>query len=212
LIKQEISIRKLLSTGSHLNQKIRNKELLLIGCSAGGFNLLVDLLLQVPANFPVPVVVVIHRSRKYKSSMENLLHKKANVVVKLAEDKEQIKKGYIYFAPLDYHLLIEPDHTFSLDYSEPVFFCRPSIDVTFESASDVYLEKVIGVLLSGANEDGAQGMYHIEQNDGLVIAQDPDSAEISTMPQAAISKCKTILILKNEELIQFINQIATIKN
>ena len=186
--------------------------MLLIGCSAGGFDLLVKLLLQIPKDFPVPVVVVIHRNRKYKSSMEELLHKKSSLIVKLAEDKEQIKKGYIYFAPSDYHLLLEPDHTFTLDFSEPVFYCRPSIDVTFESVSDVYFEKVIGILLSGANQDGAQGMYHIEKNKGLVIAQDPKSAEMSTMPEAAIAKCKTIFILKNEELIEFINQIVTIKS
>jgi len=202
----------LLSPDNQLSERIRNAEVLLIGCSAGGFNLLFELLLQLPADFPVPVIIIIHRSRKYKSSMEDLLQKKANVIVKLADDKEQIKKGYIYFAPSDYHLLLEPDYTFSLDLSEPVFYCRPSIDVTFESVSDIYRDKVIGILLSGANEDGAQGMYHIEQNNGFVVAQNPESAEISTMPEAAIAKCKKILILNNAELKEFINQIAIIKN
>jgi two-component system chemotaxis response regulator CheB len=202
----------LLSTIGELSLKIRNTEVLLIGCSAGGFELLVKLLLKAPKGFPMPIIVIIHRNRKYKSSMEDLLQKKANLTVKLAEDKELIKKGYIYFAPSDYHLLVEPDRTFALDFSEPVLYSRPSIDVTFESVSDVYQDKVIGILLSGANEDGAEGMLTIERKGGIVIAQNPQSAEISVMPQAAVTRCKTIFVMKDEELIGFMNQIAILKS
>src|SRR5690606_5939006 len=112
---------------------------------------------KLPKNFPLPVVVVIHRSRKHRSSIEELLNSKSKVKVKVAEDKDQLKKGTVYFAPSDYHLLVEPDGSISLDSSEPVLYSRPSIDVTFESIADVYRDNVIALLLSGANADGAEG-------------------------------------------------------
>ena len=191
--------------------KIRSAEVLLIGCSAGGFNLIFNLILKLPKDFPVPVVVIIHRGRKYKSSIEELLNSKANVKVKIAEDKETMRPGYVYFAPADYHLLLEPEGLFSLDFSEPVLFCRPSIDTTFQSVSDVWGDKVMAVLLSGANSDGAEGASYVKKNKGLVMVQDPECAEVRTMPEAAINKCRVDYVLKNDQLFEMTDQIYRIK-
>ncbi|WP_207536052.1 chemotaxis protein CheB [Desertivirga arenae] len=199
----------MLNLTSNIISKIQNAEILLIGCSAGGFNLVYELVASLPAKFPLPVIVIIHRSRKYKSSMEDLLDSKSRIQVKLSEDKENVKKGCVYFAPPDYHLLLEPEGCFSLDSSEPVLFSRPSIDVTFKSVADVYNDKVIAMLLSGANEDGADGLCYIHDKGGLVIVQDPDSAEVRRMPEAALTRCKGGLVLNNPDIFTFLKSIAT---
>ena len=133
-------------------------------------------------------------------------------MVKVANDKDQLKRGTVYFAPSDYHLLLEPDQTFTLDCSEPVLYSRPSIDVTFQSVADVFNENVIAFLLSGANTDGASGMCYIRQKNGFTVVQDPNSAEVRTMPEAAINRCSADLILSTQEIFSFIDSLgATIK-
>ena len=199
----------MLNLTSDILDKIRKAEALLIGCSAGGFNLVYELVCDLPAKFPMPVIIVIHRSRKYKSSMEELLDSKSGASVKLADDKEPIKKGFVYFAPPDYHLLLEPEGVFSLDSSEPVFYSRPSIDVTFKSVADVYQQNLIAMLLSGANEDGVDGLCYIEKKGGLVIIQNPDDAEVRRMPEAALMKCRGGMVFSNAEIHAFVSTIAT---
>lgn len=132
---------------------------------------------------------------------------KSHIKVKVAEEKEPLRPGTAYFAPAGYHLLVEPDHSLSLDTSEPVNFCRPSIDVTMESAADVYGPGTLAILLSGANQDGAQGMYAIRQAAGLCLVQHPEQAEIATMPEAAIKLGVADAVLTNEELITFSQQL-----
>jgi len=195
----------------HIVSKIKNAEILVMGCSAGGFSIIYDLVLNFPNNFPLPVLIVIHRSSKYKSFIEEQLNLNGKLKVKMAEDKEQMKRGVVYFAPPDYHLLVEEDGSLSLDYSEPIHFCRPSIDATFQSAADVYEEKVIAVLLSGANEDGADGIAYVAELNGLTVVQDPDIAEIGTMPQAAIEKTSVDLILNNLQISELMNNIVRFK-
>jgi two-component system chemotaxis response regulator CheB len=197
--------------GFHIAEKLQQVELLVIGCSAGGFNLVFNIVTSMPATMPVPVIVIIHRSRKYRSSVEELLGEKAKVQVKIADDKEKLRKGCVYFAPADYHVLIEPEGTVALDASEPVHFCRPAIDVTFQSASDVYGAGTMGMLLSGANEDGADGLAYITRNKGIAVIQDPAVAEVKTMPQAAVRKCRSGMILTNEELFALVGVLAGIR-
>lgn len=168
-----------------------------------------DIIAKLPKNFPLPVVVVIHRSRKHRSSIEELLNSKSKVKVKVAEDKDQLKKGTVYFAPSDYHLLVEPDGSISLDSSEPVLYSRPSIDVTFESIADVYRDNVIALLLSGANADGAEGLSYISERKGFVIVQNPEYAEVRTMPEAALQRCRPDLILSNLEIFSFMENLGT---
>lgn len=189
-------------------EKARTAKVLLLGCSAGGFNLVFELIKKLPLNFLLPVVVVIHRSRIYPSSIEELMDRKSNLKVGLAIDKEIIAKGNVYFAPADYHLLLEPDGSFTLDYSEPVLHSRPSIDVTFQSVADVYQDKIVAILLSGASEDGSEGVCYIKARNGLVVIQDPEDAEVKTMPQAAIHRCEDALVLTNDGIFTFIDHIS----
>lgn len=194
-----------------IEQKILAANAMVIGCSAGGFGLLSDLITSLPEDFPLAVIVIIHRSKKHKSTIEKVLTAKGSVPVKIAADKQLLKPGSVYFAPADYHLLLEPDLSFTLDFSEPLFFCRPSIDVTFQSVSDVLGEKVIGLLLSGANQDGANGIKYIGENGGLTVVQDPEEAEVATMPKAALNSGPVDLILKNDEIFNILNDIYRIK-
>lgn len=211
MTKPKIFTKKLNKQDQHIVSKIKNAEILVMGCSAGGFSIIYDLVLNFPENFPLPVLIVIHRSSKYKSLIEEQLNLNGKLKVKMAEDKEQMKRGVVYFAPPDYHLLVEEDGSLSLDYSEPIHFCRPSIDATFQSAADVYEEKVIAVLLSGANEDGADGIAYVSELNGLTVVQDPDIAEVRTMPQAAIEKTSVDLILNNVQISELMNNIVRFK-
>jgi two-component system chemotaxis response regulator CheB len=194
------------------DKRFKKTKIIVIGCSAGGFTLVFDIVVKLPKNFPIPIVVVIHRSRKHKSSIEELLNTKSNVMVKVAGDKDQLKKGTVYFAPSDYHLLLEPNGSLSLDTSEAVLYSRPSIDVTFQSVADVYRENVIAILLSGANTDGSEGICYIKERDGFTIVQNPDSAEVRTMPEAAINRCSADLILTDLELFSFMENLGTAIN
>lgn len=192
--------------------RVKRAKVVLIGCSAGGFTLVYDIISKLPKNFPLPVIVVIHRSRKHKSTIEEILNSKSKIMVKVAGDKDELKSGNVYFAPSDYHLLLEPDGSFTLDCSETVLYSRPSIDVTFLSVADVYNDQVIAILLSGANADGAEGICYIHEKNGFTIVQDPDNAEVRTMPEAAIKKCSADLVLTNYEIFSFMDTLATTIN
>ena len=191
----------------HITHRLRHTGLLILGGSAGGFTVLVNMLNALPAKLPFGVLVVIHRNAKYGTRFEEILAGKCGISVKAAQDKEAIRPATAYFAPPGYHLLVEPNHTLSLDASEPVHFCRPSIDVTMQSAADVYGSSTAGILLSGANQDGAAGMHAIHQAYGLCIVQHPHDAEVDTMPAAAIASGAAHLTLTNEELITFSQQL-----
>ena len=208
----KIFIKKLADLTLHNNERVRKAKVVLIGCSAGGFTLVYDIVSKLPRNFPLPVIVVIHRSRKHKSSIEEILNSKSKLMVKVAADKDQLKRGNVYFAPSDYHLLLEPDESLTLDCSEPILYSRPSIDVTFQSVADVYHDNVIAILLSGANADGADGICYIHEKKGFTVVQHPDSAEVRTMPEAAINKWSADLILSNLEIFSFMETLATTVN
>lgn len=172
----------------------REFRLIVIGCSLGGMHALTTILSELPATFPVPIAVVQHR---YRTSNEGLpayfrRHSQLNVVD--ADDKEWIRPGNVYLAPANYHLLVE-EGEFSLSVDEAVAYSRPSVDVLFESAADAYHQALIGVILTGANADGARGVVRIKQNGGLVIVQDPATAEAPEMPLAAIASTTVDRIL-----------------
>ncbi len=162
----------------------------------------------LPEDLPIGVLVIIHRNAKYETNIETNLSAKCPIAIKVAQEKEFIKPATVYFGPAGYHLLIEPDHSMSLDVSEPVNFCRPSIDVTMQSVSDVYGASTAAILLSGANQDGAKGMQSIHQAGGLCITQHPEDAEIETMPASAIALGAVDAILKNDELVKFSRQLS----
>jgi len=166
----------------------------IIGASAGGLKLLFEWSRQLPVDYPIPIVMVIHRNAKYETNLE----------AKLAKEKEPMQAGCIYFAPAGYHLLLEPEGTFSLDLSDPVHFCRPSIDVTFESIAEVYGPRTVGILLSGANHDGAAGLQAIRNQKGFAVVQHPQWAEVPTMPQSAIDSGAYDQIAENPKIFAFI--------
>ncbi len=161
-----------------------------------------DILEALPPALPVGVLVITHRNARYETDIEESIRTQCPVIVKRAQEKDTICAGTVYFAPAGYHLLVEPDRSLSLDISEPVHFCRPSIDVALQSVTDVYGPATAAVLLSGANQDGAMGMRAVKRAGGLCIVQSPVDAEIKTMPEAVIALGAADLILTNEELVE----------
>ncbi|HJS00160.1 MAG TPA: chemotaxis protein CheB [Flavobacterium sp.] len=180
-------------------------EVIIIGGSAGAFNIILSILNQLDKNINTPIVIVLHRLKNTVSSFEAILARNTHYFVKEIEDKEEMKKGFVYTAPADYHVLLEENHTFSLDVSELVNFSRPSIDVTFESFSELLKDKCCGILLSGSNQDGANGLKIIAQNNGKTIIQDCSEAEFSVMPEAAKSISNQHKELNTTNIINFIN-------
>ncbi|NIJ54303.1 chemotaxis protein CheB [Dyadobacter arcticus] len=183
-------------------------QLLVIGGSAGSLDVLFKLLPRLKAGLTFPIVVILHRRNSVESFLAELLASKTVLPTREVDDKDPVVPGNIYLAPADYHLLIEKNRTFSLDYSEKVNFSRPSIDVTFESASEIYGKALVALILSGANEDGTQGMLCIQKRGGRTIAQKPESAQMPFMPQNAISRGAVNYILDIEQMSTFINELT----
>lgn len=179
-------------------------DAIVIGASAGGLYVMTRLLQPLPANFPIPVIVAQHRSRDERSLLEEVLQQKCAVRIKQADEKELIQKGAVYFAPPDYHLLIENDRSFSLSFDAPVNFSRPSIDVLFESAADVYKERLLGIILTGANSDGAGGIKRIGMQGGTTIGQKPETADYPEMPKAAINTGYVRYIMTPDEISRYL--------
>jgi len=180
-------------------------SILLIGGSAGSMSVLVELLNQLPSPFPIPVVIILHRLKNVESELDKLLSIRQTIAE--PEDKEPLRQGNIYLAPQNYHLLIEEDGSFSLDYAEPVNFSRPAIDLTFSSAASVFGARSLGILLSGNNKDGAAGLCRIIHAGGTGIAQSPDTAGFSVMPQAAIDLCRGVRPMTIKGMIDFLKNI-----
>ena len=170
-----------------LRQMRQRLEAIVIGASAGGIEALSTLLPPLPHPYPLPIIVVLHVPPDRPSQLEALFAAKCRVPVHEAEDKMPVQPGHVYFAPPGYHLLIEADRTFSLSTEPPVFYSRPSVDVLFESASYVWREKLMGVLLSGANDDGGKGLAEIHGRGGVTIVQHPSTASAPEMPRAGIA-------------------------
>jgi two-component system chemotaxis response regulator CheB len=183
---------------------LKKYEAIAIGTSAGGLYALFDLLTILPQNYPLPIIVVQHRSKDHNDLLEEILQNRCKIVIKQVEEKEKIRRGHAYFAPPDYHLLIEYDKTFSLSADAQVRYSRPSIDVLFESAAAVYKNTLIGIILTGANSDGAQGITEIKKRNGLTISQDPGEALFPQMPKAAIETGAVTNIYKLAEIKNFL--------
>lgn len=184
-----------------------NCDALFIGGSAGSLEVLLKILPDLKADIEFAIVIVLHRKPGADEILTDLLSSRTEIPVKEIEEKMSIRKGTIYLAPSDYHLLLERDETFSLDHSEKINYSRPSIDVAFESAADVYKDKLVGLLLSGANADGVAGLLKIKKTGGRVIVQDPDSAVMSFMPGQAALYVNYDALLKIEEIADYINDL-----
>lgn len=165
-------------------------ELVVIGCSWGGLHALARLLEALPDGLRVPVAIAQHRaSRGREDLLPALLQRHTSAVVTEAQDKDSIEPRRVYVAPMDYHMLVEPG-SFALSVDERVQQARPSVDVLFESAADAYGGRTCGVVLTGANSDGAAGLARIKARGGRALVQDPDTAERREMPEAALRACR----------------------
>lgn len=162
-------------------------RMVVIGASQGGLLALRELLAQLPSDFPVPVVIVQHISHNADDSYIRFLDKQTPPVVKEAEDKERMLPGHVYVAPPNYHLLVERDGTLTLSADARVHFCRPSIDVLFESAADATNGNLAGVILTGANKDGSAGLLCLRAAGGIAVVQSPESSDSREMPSAALT-------------------------
>lgn len=187
---------------------LKGIKLLVIGGSAGSIEVIVKILSKLTTELSIAILIIIHRKSTSDSSLTKLFNRRSTVEVKEADEKEEILPGKIYLAPANYHLLIENDFTFSLDYSEKVQYSRPSIDVTFESAAEIYGQSLAALLLSGANSDGASGLLSIANAGGLTIVQSPESAEVDFMPKAAIFKTVVDYIISTDDLPAFVNELS----
>lgn len=179
-------------------------QAVVIGASAGALDALSQLLPGLPADYGLPLLVVVHLPPGKDSLLAGILASKCRMKVKEAEDKEEIMAGTIYTAPPDYHLLVEKGATLSLSSEEEVNFSRPSIDVLFETAADAYGSKVAGIVLTGANNDGAAGLRAIAATGGVAIVQQPDQAFASLMPQAALAACPTAQVMSLDKIARYL--------
>lgn len=182
-------------------------EIVVIGASFGGLSALALFLPELAPEFPLPVVIVQHRKKDGDDGLCEYLRRRSRLPLIEPNDKEKLEPGRVYLAPRDYHLLIEKS-IFALSTESPVAYARPSIDVLFESAADVYHERAIGVILTGANRDGARGLARIKALGGLAVVQDPLSAESPAMPEAAIKATPVDKILPLPGIAPFLNELV----
>lgn len=182
-------------------------DLIVIGASAGGIESLTQILVSLPAKFSASIVIVQHISHDSQRSLATHFSAVTHVPVREVEDKEPILGGVVYFAPTNYHLLISDEGVFNLNVDPPVSFSRPSIDVLFQSAAEVYKQRVMGIILTGTNHDGAEGLKEIRRCGGLAVVQNPDNARYSVMPQTALEVADPQLVMTLDEIGFFLNRL-----
>jgi two-component system, chemotaxis family, protein-glutamate methylesterase/glutaminase len=170
-------------------------DAIVMGASAGGVEALMALLPALSASFDLPIFIVLHLPRDRPSILADIFARKCRMRVCEAQDKELVRPGTVYFAPPDYHLLIDSGPQLSLSADELVHHSRPSIDVLFESAVDVYGARLLGIVLTGANEDGAEGLAAILSAGGITIIQQPESAQVKQMVISALNRNPTSQVL-----------------
>ncbi|HSD09249.1 chemotaxis protein CheB [Flavobacterium sp.] len=192
------------------NKVISDYKVVIIGGSAGSLQALMNILPAIPAITTFALVIVLHRRSTDDLTLERLIKIRTKIPVEIIEDKLPFLPGYLYIAPSNYHLLFEKNGTLALDSSEKVNYSRPSIDVTFESAAEVYGRNLVGILLSGSNADGTAGIKAIQAAGGVIIIQDPISAEMPFMPNHAIQNSTPDYIMHPHEILDFINSIDTL--
>jgi len=184
-----------------------NIELIVIGGSAGSLQVIIEMIKNLDDTVEIPILLVIHRKAQSGDILRTLLEQFTRKPVVEVEDKTEIQNHIIYIVPADYHLLFESKKYMSLDSSEKMNYSRPSIDVTFRSAAEIYGKNVIGVLLSGANGDGTEGLSYIKKYKGKVWIQDPETAEVDYMPKHAMEEIDYDVIIKPDTLANYINEL-----
>jgi len=180
---------------------------LMIGGSAGSFQVIVHILSHLPEDFPLPIFLSLHRLKHVRNGFVEALSIKSKIKIIEPHDREVPKPGIAYLAPANYHMLIGVDRRIVLSTSSQVNHSRPSIDLSFQTAADAYREKLLGVILSGANKDGAYGLKKVSDYGGFTIVQDPKDSQIGTMPNSALDIMKPNKILTKEGISEFLNQL-----
>ncbi len=187
--------------------KERKFEAIVIGGSAGSFSIITQILTELPQPFALPIFMCLHRLKDKREGFKEALEIKSKIKIEEPDDKTMIQPNIAYLAPANYHMLIENKNIIALSITELVQFSRPSIDVLFESAADVYRDQLVAILLSGANRDGADGMKTIKSKGGLTIIQDLSTCSMTTMPEAASKSTSIDLQLKPNEISDFLKII-----
>lgn len=180
---------------------------IVIGSSAGAVQALSEILPRLPSDYPLPILIVVHVPAA-PSGLTTLFSAKCAMSVVEPDDKEAILPGTVYFAPPGYHLLVEPGGSIALSADEPVLFSRPSINVLFESAADTYGPDLLGIVLTGANEDGSRGAAQIEARGGSVLVEDPATAYAAAMPAAALARCSAARALPLDAIADHLLRVA----
>lgn len=179
-------------------------KILLLGGSAGSFKLLFEIVKLLPPDLDKAVIIIMHRKKNFVSEIEKLFAENSRISLREISDKDKIISGTVFIAPANYHTLIEKEGFFSLDVSEPLWYSRPSIDVTFESAAETLGSQCTAILLSGANQDGASGLLKLKNSGSLTIVQDPDDAEMPEMPLSAINLNAYNYVLKSKNIYELL--------
>lgn len=179
----------------------------IIGGSAGSFQVVTKILSSLSDKFPIPVLLCLHRLKHVRSGFVEALSLKSNIPIEEPNDKDQLKPGRAYLAPANYHMYVELANRIALSTEASVNHSRPAIDLSFITASNAYRDNLIGIILSGANRDGAQGLKSVADRGGLTIVQDPAECEVKTMTESAIQLTKVDHVFKTEEIIRFLSKI-----
>ena len=183
-------------------------EAIVIGASAGGVEALGLILPRLPAKFRPSLLIVLHLPRERPSLLVEIYEKRCALPIREADDKEPIEPGTVYFAPPDYHMLVERNRQIALSTEEPVHFSRPSVDVLFESAADVFGSRLLGVILTGANEDGAAGLHAIHRAGGVTVVQQPDSAKVPLMVVSALQRNPADFVLSLPKIAELLKGLG----
>jgi two-component system chemotaxis response regulator CheB len=201
----------MMQTDTSLEMALQGRimDAVVIGASAGGVNALMQLLPGMPSGYGLPIVVVLHVKSGRQNQLVEVFQQRVAIPVREAGDKEEVIPGTLYFAPAGYHLLLENDRSFSLSCDAPLHFARPAIDILMETAADVYGARLVGILLTGANDDGAAGMAAIGRAGGLTVVQDPEEANVGVMPLEAIRARTPDLVLPLEQIKQLLLMLET---
>jgi two-component system chemotaxis response regulator CheB len=186
---------------------IKDIRIIVIGGSAGSFNTVRKILSSLRENFPLPVILCLHRLKDVRSGFVESLNIDSKLPVVEPFDKDQIKPGFAFLSPSNYHLIIEPARNFALSIEPDINYSRPSIDITFETAGYSFREQMAGIILSGANTDGARGLFSAFQNGAYTIIQQPENAQFSKMPAEVLKYFTPHETLTDEELIVFMNSL-----
>jgi two-component system chemotaxis response regulator CheB len=193
-------------TGKNIDL-IMNYKAVILGGSAGSFQIVTRILNSLPKDFPLPVLLCLHRLKHVRSGFVEALSLKSNIPVEEPYDKDSLRPGKAYLAPANYHMYIELANRIALSTEDTVNHSRPSIDLSFITAANAYREKLIGIILSGANKDGALGLKKVHDNGGIAIVQDPNECEVKTMTQSALQLTKVDFVYSTDQIISYLQKL-----